>query len=298
VGRIDFLGLEAFLSIANWGSFGRAAGNLNLSQTALSHRLKKLEDELGVKLFARTTRQVTLTSAGLELLPTAQRIVEELAGSLDSLRRQGKERQERLQIGCLPTIAIHHLPRVLHDFEARHPDLAVQVFDNSATEIAERVQAGEAEFGITIVSANRWDLDITPLLKEPFVLVCPADHALAQKGTVAWSDLEGVPLIRISPQTGNRFLIDDALGGRRELMTWRYEVQHVATAIGMVLAGVGLTVVPRLGFDAAYGPGIVAMPLRNPGIVRTIGIIARRGHPMSPAAETLARLVQTHFRKL
>ena len=201
-------------------------------------------------------------------------------------------------IGCLPTIAIHHLPRVLHAFEAAHPNLALRIFDNSAAEIAERVRSGEAEFGITIISTNRFDLEITPLLKEPFVLVCPAGHPLARRNAAAWSELEGVPLIRISAQTGNRFLIDDALGGRRDTMIWRYEVQHVATAIGMVLAGVGLTVVPKLGFDVAYGPGIVAVPLRSPGIVRTIGMVSRRGHPLSPAAETLSKLIQDHFRKL
>ena len=296
--RVDFLGLEAFLSVAHWGSFNRAAGHLNLSQTALSHRLRKLEDDLGVKLLSRTTRQLALTSAGLDLLPTAQRLVSELTASLDGLRAQGRGRQERVAIGCLPTIAKHHLPRILREYEAGHPGLAVRVFDNSASEIVERVLAGDAEFGITIVSTNRWDLEITPLLKEPFVLVCPADHALARNASVAWSMLEGVPLIRISQQTGNRFLIDDALGNRRELMSWQYEVQHVGTALGMVQAGVGLTIVPRLGVDLTDEPGLAALTLRNPGIVRSLGIVARRGHPLSPAAEALAGIVHGHLKKL
>lgn len=296
--RIDFLGLEAFLSIANWGSFHRAAGHLNLSQTALSHRLKKLEDDLGVKLVTRSTRRLSLTPAGLELLPTAQKLIDELSTSLDTLRRQGKEQQERIAIGCLPTIAIHHLPQVLAEFQAAHPRLAVRVYDNSVSELIERVRAGEAEFAVTIVSANRWDLDIIPLIKEPFVLVCPAGHELARRETVDWQDLAGVPLIRISAQTGNRLLIDDALASRREMMTWRNEVQHVATAIGMVAAGVGCTVVPKLGVSTVRVSGVAVVALRNPSVTRTLGIITRRDHPLSPAAETLARLVQTHFRQL
>ena len=71
--RIDFLGLEAFLSIAERGSFQRAAAHLNLSQTAISHRMRKLEEDLGLKLFARTTREVTLTRAGIDFLPKARR---------------------------------------------------------------------------------------------------------------------------------------------------------------------------------------------------------------------------------
>ena len=295
--RIDVLGLEAFLSIANRGSFKRAAGHLNLSQTALSHRLRKLEDELGVKLLARTTRQVTLTAAGNDLLPTAQRLVDELTASLDALREQGRGRQERLAIGCLPTIAKHHLPRVLIDLERTHPGISLRIFDNSATEIAERVRTGEAEFGVTIVATDRWDLEITPLLKEPFVLVCPRGHPMASGPAVAWADLEAVPLIRISPQTGNRVLIDDALGARRDLMTWRYEVQHVATALGMVQAGAGLTVVPRLSVDLSDEPGLATVTLRNPGVVRTLGIVARRGHPLTPAASHLAGLFEKHLRR-
>lgn len=294
--RIDFLGLEAFLGIANWGSFNAAAAHLNLSQTALSHRLKKLEDDLGVALLARSTRKVTLTAAGAELLPTAQRLIEEMTRSLDVLRTAGRDRQEQFAIGCLPTIAKHHLPRVLRDFAQLQPGVGVKVFDNSASEIVERVRSGEAEFGVTIASTGRWDLEVTPLIKEPFVLVCPSAHPLAGRSSVGWSELEGVPLIRISAQTGNRLLIDDALGGRRERMIWKYEVQHVGTAIGMVQAGVGLTVVPRLGIDLADDPGIAAVPLKNPSVVRSIGLLARREQPLTPAAGALARLLTASLR--
>ncbi len=294
--RIDFLGLQTFLSIAERGSFQRAAAHLNLSQTALSHRMRKFEADLGVKLLTRTTRQVTLSPAGLELLPKARRIVDEIETSLEALKQSGRHRQERVAIGCLPTIAHHHLPRVLREFGARHPDMTVKIYDNSATEIAELVQNGTAEFGITIVSANRADLDIKALLKEPFVLVCPRDHPFASQKTVNWGELAGIPLVRISPQAGNRALIDDALGSRRDTLLWRYEVQHVATAVSMVVAGLGLTVVPRLAIDIADTPGVAAVPLRNPGIVRTLGLLTRRGSTLSPATEVLAGLISTHLK--
>ena len=295
--RIDFLGLEAFLSIADRGSFHRAAAHLNLSQTALSHRMKKLEDDLGLKLLTRTTRQVALTPAGLELLPNARRMMEEMSHSYDTLRRQGRERRESLAIGCLPTVATHYLPPLLHEFNRQFPTLSVRIFDNSSNEIAELVQSGQVEFGITIVSANRWDLEIKPLLKEPYIVLCRKDHALATRETVSWSDLDGLPLVRVSTQTGNRIIIDDALGSRREQMTWRYEVQHVATAISMVQAGVGLTIVPRLAIDLSGSPDLVGLPVRNPGITRTLGIVTKRGSPISPAGEVLKKLIETQMRK-
>jgi DNA-binding transcriptional LysR family regulator len=294
--RIDFLGLQAFLSIAERGSFQRAASHLNLSQTALSHRIRKLEEDLGLKLLTRTTRQVTLTPAGSDLLPKAKRIIDEIGTAFQSLREQGRERQARLAFGCLPTIAIHHLPRLLQLFSAAHPDVAVTVFDNSVAEIGELVQSGSAEFGITIISSSRWDLESKPLFKEPFVLVCPVGHPLSSQKSLNWGQLEGVPLVRVSPQSGNRLLIDDALGSRREQFIWRYEVQHVATAVSMVLAGVGLTIVPQLAVDVMGTPGIVAVQLRNPGVARTIGLIWRRGAALSPAGEAMIGLIAKHVR--
>ena len=294
--RIDFLGLEAFLSIAERGSFHGAADRLNLSQAALSHRMRRLEDDLGVKLFTRSTRNVTLTPAGLELLPKVRAMMESLTGSYESLREQGREKQTRLTIGCLPTIATHHLPPVLKAFSLQYPGIAVHIRDNSAEQIASMVQKGEAEFGITIVSANRWDLDTKPLLREPYVLLCPADHALASRKQVSWSEFEGLPLIRISPQAANRLIIDDALGSRREFMTWRYEVQHIATAASMVRAGVALTVVPRLAIDVSGSSGLVAVPITNPGVSRTVGVVTKRGLPLSEPGEAMLKLVSRSLR--
>lgn len=289
--RIDFLGIEAFLSVAERGSFHGAAERLNLSQAALSHRMKRLEDDLGVRLFTRTTRQVALTPQGLELLPKARAMMEMLTGSYEALRRQGRDKLSTLTIGCLPTIAIYYLPPILKKFAHSFPDLSVHVRDTSAGQIADMVQNGDAEFGITIVSANRWDLDTKALLREPYVLLCPREHPLAQRAQVSWADFEGTPLIRISAQAANRMIIDDALGSRREFMTWRYEVQHIATAASMVIAGVALTVVPRLAIDVAGSPGLKAIPITNPSVARTVGVVTKRGIPLSEPGELLLKLV-------
>lgn len=295
--RIDFLGIEAFLSIAERGSFHRAAAHLNLSQTALSHRLRKLEDDLGVQLFTRTTRQVALTPAGVELLPRARRMFDELTASYETLRAQGRARQERLAIGCLPTIAASHLPAVLETFSGLHPTIRIEIHDAAAHEIAERVGKGEAEFGITVVAADRWDLEVRPLFKEPYVLVAARDHPLARRDHVTWGDFEGLPLVRVSSQTANRAILDEALGRRREAMNWRYEVSHLATALRIVRRRIAATVAPRLAVVAEdLGGEVVALPIRGPSVSRTIGIVTKRGVPPSPAGKVLADLVVAHFR--
>ncbi|NJN00798.1 MAG: hypothetical protein HC793_04300 [Aquincola sp.] len=114
-----------------------------------------------------------------------------------------------MALGCLPTIAMEVLPPVVREFSAAHPDVIVKVHDSSATEIAERVLSGEAEFGITVATASRWDLDMVAIAKEPFVLVCHRTLPVAKHKTLTWAQLQDVPLVRISAETGNRILIDD-----------------------------------------------------------------------------------------
>ena len=293
--RIDFLGLQAFVSVAERGSFLRAAAHLNLSQTALSHRMKKFEEDLGVALFVRSTRQVSLTAVGLELLPRACALLDELSDTLEGVRGHGAKKVERVTIGCLPTIAAYQLPRVLRDFSAAYPNVSVKIYDNSAREIAQLVQSGTAEFGLTIVSPNVADVEVKVLAKEPFVLLCAKDDPLAKRRFINWSQLGNAPLIRISPQAGNRLLIDDALGHRREKLNWRYEVQHLQTAVGMVLSHVGIAIVPKIAGSLPGVVGLAAVPLRNPSIHRSLGVITRRDKPLSRTAQALLHMVRQHF---
>ena len=272
--------------------FQHAAAHLNLS-----HRPSdpQAAGRSRIKLLSRTTREVSLTQAGLNLLPRVKDTIESLAVSLDQLRHEGRSRQETLAIGCLPTVASGRPPRALQRFQERHSDIVIRIYDNSATEIAELVQAGTIEFGITMVAAHRWDFDIEMLIKDPFTLVCPEDHPLASQSSLSWSDLADEPMIRISSRAGNRMIIDDALGSRRESLCWRYEAQHIQTAIALVRAGVALTVVPRLSVDTINEHGLKLVPLRNPSVTRQLGIVSKRGVPLSPLADELRKTIVEMF---
>jgi DNA-binding transcriptional LysR family regulator len=294
--RIDALGLQAFLSIAERGSFQAAASHLNLSQTALSHRIRKLEDSLRTQLLLRTTRQVTLTPAGAALLPKARKLFEELDSVLVELRGAVVKGEDRLAIGCLPTIAMQILPQAISAFAHTHPKVHVKVYDSPAAEIAERVRSGDAEFGITIVAANRIDLELKPLANEPFVLVCERNRPIARKPSLTWAQIKGVPLIRISAETGIRVLLDDALGARSEELLWRYEVQRVATALRLVRSGAGAAIIPQLGFERAHAENLVAIPLRSPVVTRRLGIVMRKGAPLGVPARHFLKAVTAALR--
>lgn len=294
--RIDFLGLEAFVSIAERGSFQRAAAHLNLSQTAISHRMRKLEEELGIKLFARTTREVTLTRAGIDFLPKAQKAIAELEQSFDDLKQQGAKRRDRLDIACLPVFAVNYLPPILREFNKAQPGVQIRIFETPSAAIADLVQSGEVEFGLSVVQTNRWDLDFETISAWPMVLACPSRHVMAKKRSVAWSDLRAMPLIRVSAKTAIRPMIDDALSAARLTLNWQYEVEHVETAVNLVEAGLGYAVVPSIDVALHRGRGLAAVPLRGPRLSCTYGLVTRRGIPLAPPAAALRTLLIEEIR--
>jgi DNA-binding transcriptional LysR family regulator len=289
--RIDFLGLEAFLSIAERGSFQRAATHLNLSQTAISHRMRKLEEELGLKLFARTTREVTLTRAGIDFLPKAQAALLELEQSFDELKQQGAKRRERLDVACLPVFAVSFLPSILNQFHKFQPGMQVRVFEAPSAAIAELVQSGEVEFGLSVTQTNRWDLETEAIASSPLSLVCPSRHPLAKKRSVGWGQLRNLPLIRVGSKTAIRPMIDDALNTAQVVLNWQYEVQHVETAVNMAEAGLSFAIVPSIDVALHRGRGLAAVPLRAPALSCTYGLVSRRGIPLSPPAARLRGLL-------
>jgi DNA-binding transcriptional LysR family regulator len=282
--RIDFLGLQAFLSVAERGSFRKAAAHLNLSQTAISHRMRKFEEEVGIKLIARTTREVTLTRGGIEFLPKAKKAIAELEHSFDELRQQGAKRRDRLDIACLPAFAVHYLPPILSKFRKTHPNVEVRIFETPSAAIAELVGSGDVEFGLSVIQANRWDLEVETISEAGLVLACPRDHAFANKRLVSWKELLDVPLIRVGAKTAIRTIIEDAVAAARLPLNWQYEVQHVETAVNLVEAGLGLAVVPSVDVALHRGRGLVAVPLRSPKVICTYGLVTRRGVPLSFSA--------------
>lgn len=282
--RIDFLGLQAFLSIAERGSFRKAAAHLNLSQTAISHRMRKFEEEVGIKLIARTTREVTLTRDGIEFLPKAKKAIADLEHSFDELKQQGTKRRDRLDIACLPAFAVHYLPPILSRFRRTHPNVEVRIFETPSAAVGELVGSGDVEFGLSVIQANRWDLDIETIWQAQMVLACPRDHAFSNKRSVSWKELHDAPLIRVGAKTAIRTIIEDAVATTRLPLNWQYEVQHVETAVNLVEAGLGLAVVPSVDVALHRGRGLQAVPLRSPKVTCTYGLVTRRGVPLSSSA--------------
>jgi len=283
--NFDLPDLRAFVAVAKLGSFRAAAAELHLSQPALSRRIEKLEGALGVRLFHRTTRKVDMTTVGREFSYRATDILNSLELSLMGIRDVAAHVSGEVTIACIPSAVRYFLPRILKIYHERYPQILVRIIDQGANEVLTTVLRQEADFGLNYIGTQEPDLEFEPILKEPFVVACRPEHPLARKKKVTWSDLKAYDYMSVTKASGNRFLLDLALADKPERPRWYCEAQHVSTLVSLVEAGLGIAAVPRLSMPPQGHPTLISVPLVEPVITRTVGLIRRRGRPLSPAAQ-------------
>ena len=283
--------IRSFVKIAELGSFHEAADALHLSQPALSRRIKKLEDGLGTPLLERTTRRVGLTSVGRDFLPKARRLLDDFEDSILSIRELAERQTGQVTLACIPTAAFYFLPSVIRQYNEQYPKIRIRLLDLSANDGLEAVLRGEADFGINMLSGQHPDIEFVPLVQEQFVLACRRDHELAGRPSISWAELVEHRLIGVGRLSGNRVLLDHALSARGIRPKWFYEVQHLSTSLGMVEAGLGVSAMPSLAMPDADHPTLVSVPLSDPEVTRTQGLVSRRGASLSPAAEKFVAIL-------
>ncbi|MYM35771.1 LysR family transcriptional regulator [Duganella sp. FT50W] len=283
--RFDLSDLQAMVAVVDKGGFRAAAQALHLSQPALSRRIAKLEEALNVQLFERSTRRVALTLVGREFFLKAVEILENVERSLHKISDISLTHFGQVTIACVPSVAHHVLPPILQRFNAALPGIRIRVADEGAHEVLTMVARGDADFGINFLGAGAPGIDFEPVIREQFVLACPPSHPLAGKRAVSWEDIGRYPYMTVAKSSGNRKVLDDAMAPSEWRPQSYIEVRHVSTLIELVAAGLGVAVVPQMAMpDAAR---LRAVPLKAPGIVRTLGVIRRTGRIFAPAAQHL-----------
>ena len=290
--KIDILGVQAFVAIADHGAFHRAAQALHITQTALSRRLQNLEAFLGVRVVERTTRSVSLTPIGRNFLPQARRLLTDLGAALVEIRETGRSLRGDVTIACVPTVGVHYLPRIVQRYAALHPDNRIRILDHASSDVAAAVLRREAEFGINMQAPHDSALTSIPLLTDRFVLVCRDDHALAGRKRLSWNQLGQHALVLASADSGNRPLLDLALEKRQIHLKPFYEVQRSSTAVGMVAEGVAAAVVPALAVQKGAYPRLRMIPMTDPVVSRTLVLLSRTKAQLTPAAQALYDLIR------
>jgi DNA-binding transcriptional LysR family regulator len=289
--------LEAVLALAEYGSFVAAAAQLRLSQPALTRSIQRLESALGVRLFERSTRRVQITAAGREFAAVAERMLNDLGITVQSVREVAEERRGLVVISSVMSVAGGLLPGIVASYRADRPGVEIHVREGVHAAVLEDVRSGVADFGIGYVDELPDFAVGTALSRETFCVVMPARHKLAARRGLSLSDLRDEPMVGLPTEARTRRTIDAAAAISGVPLRQAVVVSQFATLMALVGAGVGLAIVPK---GATVGPlarGLRSVPLVEPRLSRRLGLIALREREPTPAASGFVALLRRQWRR-
>lgn len=289
--------LRVFVTIVRLGSFSRAGEVLGLTQSAVSHSVKELEAEVGVRLLDRTTREVVLTDAGLRLANRVERLLDELQTALLDVRSFGVQRSGTVRVASSQTISAHLMPQCIAVGEQQYPDIRIVLRDQPQQQVLKSIRNAEVDFGIVVDPIQAVDLDCEAILYEPFLLLCRNDHPFANQPEVQWAALNGYRLVLQDYASGSRPLIDSALRQQGVEAQVVQEIGHPATLFPMVTAGIGISIFPALALPLPEG-GQLKVRRLIPEINRALMLVRRKNRSLTPAAEVIWQVVRQQAERL
>jgi DNA-binding transcriptional LysR family regulator len=289
--NVNLRHLEAFAAVARLCSFTAAARLLNLSQPALTVQIRQLEETLTVRLLDRNTRSVRLTLAGEELAPVVERLLAEIDSVVSSAKAMSGKTKGSVRVAALPSIAATLLPRIIVGFRRRYPGVSVVVRDAPAERVVSMVHSEQVDLGLGSPDGADPGLRFTPLFKDHMRLVLPVGSPLLRQRSIGLADLTGHPLILPGPDSSVRRLVDTAFRSMGLNVTPAYEASLMSTVAGMVRAGLGAAILPSAALDMGELTGLRSRPLREPMLVREIGVLQKAGRSLSPAAASFLEAV-------
>lgn len=289
--RHELRHVRAFLKVAELESFTRAAAELHVSQSALTVQVKQLEEELGVLLFDRNKRGVTITAAGRDLLGALERLVLDAESIVGYARDITAVRTGKIAIAALPSIAADLLPRAMRTFLRVQPDVLITVHDVVADRVCELVASRAVDFGLGTASRQGRDIRATPLYEDHLAVFVPVAHPLAKRAEVSLKELANCELILPNRESSVRRMAEGAIARLRITAAVRYETNFMPTALAMVRRGLGVAILPESAGDEISGE-IVRVSIRKPALSRQICILQRADRALSPAAERFVRALR------
>lgn len=286
--------LRYAVALADELHFARAAARLHIAQPPLSQQIKALENELGVRLFDRTSRRVGLTDAGAAFIAEARRTLASAEQAIEAARRAARAETGRLAVGYVSSASYELLPAVLRAFRRRAPDVLLVLEEMNSSEQSRGVLAGTLDVGfVRRPPPTDRRLAGTVVRREPIVVAVPRDHALAAARAIRLRELALEPFV-IFPARPRPSWADAALdlcrGAGFEPRVVQEAVEMVS-ALSLVAAGIGIALVPG-AVRAVRRPGVVFRPL-TPAPWSEVMLIRRNEPPTALIARFLEVVVTT-----
>lgn len=279
-------------------SFSQAAESLHISQPALSKQIISLEEELGVKLFERTS-PLTLTPAGEYFVTKAERLLAEEDQLLKTLDKYKSGENGKLIIGISPFRSLYLMPPFIREMRSLFPGLQIVLKEANSTQLHKGITEGAYDFAIMNLPVDESLLEVIPLEQDTLVLALPKDMApliAASSGSlpdeVDLADCAALPFIVLSPGQELRTQFDKLCHLAQLEPHIPLEVVGITTAWTMVQAGIGATILPRQFAQAYALQDVLLLPIRQKAVTRQPAVILRRGQYVSPYAQQAITLLR------
>jgi DNA-binding transcriptional LysR family regulator len=276
--------LRALVAVARYRNFAAAAIDLGISQPTLTRTVRRAEDMLGVALFTRTTRRVSLTEAGREFIPLAQRLLDDLSLGLRNIRELASVERGQLIIATLMTVAHGVLPPVVVRFAERYPSVSIDLREGVQANVLEEVRSGSADFGLGDETDIGGQLASDRLGVYGFSVVLPKGHRLLRKKSLTLHDIANERLVAMPTEAAARRTLDAASLAAGVALNSHVTVSQFSTAFELVSVGLGVAVIPAIFFARPHPLDISSRPLHAPGAVQRLAIITRNDRVLTPAA--------------
>ena len=284
--------LEMLLALAKERHFGHAAQSLGIAQPTLSAGIRQLEEQLGVRLVNRGSRFGGLTPEGQRTLLWARRIVGDSRQLRDEMRSSHTGLSGHLRIAVIPT-ALTWTAQLTARFGRAHPNVNFTVLSRSSAEILELIENLDVDAGMSYLDNEPLGrMRAEPLYRENYCVVCGPRHALAQRDSLSWADLEGLTLCLLTPDMQNRRIVNR--GFREAGIAPRVAVEANSTImlVGNVLYGGHATILPTdLAGFLVTGHDLVSIPVAEAGPAHSVGLIALHQEPQTPVMQALMKSV-------
>lgn len=286
--------LRAFVVAVDEGSLGAAARRLGLSQPTVSQQIASLESECDLRLFARSSRGLTLTAAGETLLPWARQAVAGVESTEQVAQAMRGMDGGTVSFGVMANIEHYALTELASRFHSRHPGVSLRLVGLNSYEVAASVRHGTIEAGLAVLPVPSDELHIVPVGRDEVVWVSSDPERTRRPMTV--ERIPDAPLILFDTHFGNLDPTRRQVDQRAQLagvdLRAAIEVERVDSALRLVARGLGDTFVARAVTDSpAFPAGLAVCPF-DPPLYDTFALVARRGVPLSPAAEELMQLAR------
>ncbi len=273
-------------AVARHRHFTRAAADVGIAQPALSHQVKRLEQELGVELFRRSRAGVSLTEAGAAFLPHVRRALLAVDAGREELTALAGLRVGRVRLGAMQALGRLDLAAAIGAFHARHPGVEVTLSEESTADMYRLLAEGQLDLALVALDLNPpQGIEAAALQREPVLLALPQGHPLAAGPAVAFSALRDQPFVMFRPGTGLRATAERAsrAAGFQPLVA--FETGNLDRMLALVAQRLGVAPIPASSVRGGR-PGLGFRPLA-PALTRTVGLAHRAEQPLAPAARAL-----------